>query len=116
MGAGSGVVRIKIPGGEAFRSPAIYHSTSRKIRSEVTYRRHHLFGDQAQVVEVEQVEDLEVRPAGSQLGEAGEVLHGLLGRSRRAVDPKLVGLAGNGRGSAVELLLVAPMHTTCAAE
>ncbi len=78
--------------------------------------RQHFLRQELQVLEVVEVEDLEVHGLGPDGGERLEARHHLVGRARRAVGAQLVGLAPDAGGAALDLGLVAPQHTTWAAE
>jgi hypothetical protein len=60
-------------------------------------------GDQAQLVEVEQIEDLEIHPLGSDGGEGLNLLGHFIDRARESVRSKLADLATDSPGSAFNL-------------
>ena len=68
--------------------------------------RDDLLGDEGEVVQVSQVQDLEVGARGAELGERPQPGDDLVGRAGGAVGPQLVGLAADGGGSPLDLRLV----------
>ena len=98
--------------------PPLRHHPGRRppLNRRRLYLRHHLRGDQLQVVQVGQVEHLQVHPFGADRGELGDLVHDLARRpatpiSRRSSGSRPIAAARR-RNSASSF----PQHTVWATE